>query len=233
MKCALIVTLKVSKQPWRRFQVLSFLFEEFQSILQDEEENPMRAYWMAFLDMTQVLLDYAKFICIGNWELSGCFWTYAFIVSCLWPPKLIAIFPAIGVGRSWSKTSILQSTKLSSRKISQQKERLESLICYRWTRLSSKRSINNKARLEPFNDGLSGATLWQKQRILQMGRKLICDIKPKGLGASRNWRKLSAVRIWPIKLVTKCVEQSIQTEKNWWVYLSGFDTYRKSQGRYS
>lgn len=144
MKCALIVTLKVSKQPWRRFQVLSFLFEEFQSILQDEEENPMRAYWMAFLDMTQVLLDYAKFICIGNWELSGCFWTYAFIVSCLWPPKLIAIFPAIGVGRSWSKTSILQSTKLSSRKISQQKERLESLICYRWTRLSSKRSINNK-----------------------------------------------------------------------------------------
>ena len=69
MKCALIVTLKVSKQPWKMFQVLSFLFEEFQSILQDEEKNSMRAYWMAFLDMTQVLLDYAKFICIGNWEL--------------------------------------------------------------------------------------------------------------------------------------------------------------------
>ena len=57
------------------------------------------------------------------WQLGtscGCFRTYAFIVSCLWPPKLISIFPAIGVGGSWSKTSILQSTKLSSRKISQQ-----------------------------------------------------------------------------------------------------------------
>ena len=51
------------------FQGLFFLFEEFENILRDEEENTMSAYWMTFLDMTQVLLDYVKSIRVGNWEL--------------------------------------------------------------------------------------------------------------------------------------------------------------------
>ena len=29
----------------------------------------MRAYWMTFLDMTEVLLDYVESIRVGNWEL--------------------------------------------------------------------------------------------------------------------------------------------------------------------
>ena len=51
------------------FQGFFFLFEGFENILRDAEENPMNAYWMTFLDMTQVLLGYVKSIRVGNWEL--------------------------------------------------------------------------------------------------------------------------------------------------------------------
>ena len=53
----------------QKFQGLFFMFEEFENILRDEEENPMSAYWMNFLDMTQLSLDYLKSICVDNWEL--------------------------------------------------------------------------------------------------------------------------------------------------------------------
>ena len=52
-----------------KFQGLFFLFEEFKNILRDEEVNPMSAYCMNFLDMTEVLLDYVKSIRVGDWEL--------------------------------------------------------------------------------------------------------------------------------------------------------------------
>ena len=44
------------KAALEKFQGLYFMFEEFENTLREEEENPMSAYWMTFLDMTQVLL---------------------------------------------------------------------------------------------------------------------------------------------------------------------------------
>ena len=48
------------KAALERFQGLFLLFEGFENILRDEEENPMSVYWMTFLDMAQVLLVYVK-----------------------------------------------------------------------------------------------------------------------------------------------------------------------------
>ena len=57
------------KATLEKFQGLLFMFEEFQNILRDEEENPVSAYWVTFFDMTQVLLDYVKCIRVSNWKL--------------------------------------------------------------------------------------------------------------------------------------------------------------------
>ena len=153
-----------------KFQGLFFLFEEFKNILRDEEVNPMKAYWMTFLGMTEVLLDYVKSICVGDWELHLAAsermlsWLHAYDRQNYSPH-----FSYHSCRQKLIETPILQSTKLSSRKVSQQKEWYGSLIYYHRTRLSSKQSINNKKdqeakavtapRLELFKDGLSRATL--------------------------------------------------------------------------
>ena len=108
----------------QKFQGLFFMFEEFENILRDEEENPMSAYWMNFLDMTQLSLDYLKSICVDNWELHLTSsermlpWFHAYDRQ-----NYSRHFSYHWAGRNCLKTPILQSTKLSSRKISKLKER--------------------------------------------------------------------------------------------------------------
>ena len=53
----------------RKFIDVFRLLEEFEEVLADKQSNPMSAYWLSFLELVQILLDFVKSIRQGNWDL--------------------------------------------------------------------------------------------------------------------------------------------------------------------
>ena len=45
------------------------LFEEFEQIITNPENSPMAAFWKSYLELFKLLLQFQKFIKLGNWEL--------------------------------------------------------------------------------------------------------------------------------------------------------------------
>ena len=69
MKCALIIMLKVSKQPWKGSRIYFSCLKSWRVFARWGTEPPcMHTGWLSF-DITQVLLGYVKSIHVGNWEL--------------------------------------------------------------------------------------------------------------------------------------------------------------------
>ena len=94
MKCALIVTLKVSKQSWNSSRVYC---QEFVWRVREYFVRWWRQPHACVLDDFPWHDRSVTWLCgiHSCWQLgtsSGCFWTYTCMVSCLWPPKLLSPF---------------------------------------------------------------------------------------------------------------------------------------------
>ena len=50
-------------------QDLFTLYEEFESMISDEENFPMAAFWNSYLSTVQTLIDFVKSIKVGDWDL--------------------------------------------------------------------------------------------------------------------------------------------------------------------
>ena len=52
-----------------KFDDLFELYNEFEEELSNENEYPMAVFWNSYLDMVQILRDFAKSIKNGDWDL--------------------------------------------------------------------------------------------------------------------------------------------------------------------
>ena len=173
------------KATLEKFQGLLFMFEEFQNILQDEEENPVSAYWVTFLDMTQVLLDYVKCIRVSNWKLHlaayermlpwfhaydrqnySRHFSYHWYRQKLIKDSLLSIYEAfiqgnISTKRTVGKFNMLPPDQLVEQTINKQQKRSGGIIVYStWTGTVQRWVVSSHAVaeiLENFKDALCRA----------------------------------------------------------------------------